>query len=137
MPTPIYIISPVNKIKVLVGYYDLLNKEITFRITEKRLFRQAESGTGAVGIDERLIKRKFFNWVEKIIFQMPNGRDYIINKTDFLKNCWLYPPRANEKLKAPPSEFAPKLMISLERLRELSAKERKDEGEKMLRLSMM
>lgn len=134
--TPLFSISPKNHIRVLVGYFNFLNREAVFKITPQRFFQQAEGGTGAVGVDEKLIRQKWFNFCDTMVFKMFDGRIYRIKKSDFMENCWLYPGKAAKDYKAFPGGFVPKLVVSLDRLKELAAKQQKVESDEILKLAV-
>jgi hypothetical protein len=131
--TPLYAISPVNKIRVIVGWTDTFSRTAVFEITQKRFFFQAESGQGAAGIDKDIFNRKAVNYCEHLIFKFWDGRKFKISKADFLAHCWSYPPLENRGYKANSGVFKPKLMISLSNLENYQEKPlSKDEESQLL-----
>ena len=132
MNQPIFSTSPINKIKVIVGWFDVFNHEATFEITEKRFFKEA----GAVGIDENVFKRKTLNFCNTLVFKMWTGEIYRISKKDFMERCWIYPPGSKKEYKANRSGFIPKLMITEKNLKELNKKRAEKENEEILRLAV-
>ena len=125
MPT-IYVLSPVNKLKVPIGNLDTRYRTATFYISEARYFKEAE----AVGIDLNVFNRKAIQYCEFIQFNLWDNRKYRITRTDFTQNCWRYPPKETET--APRSSFTPKLMISEAKLKELSRRAKEQEDQSIL-----
>lgn len=128
----IFAISPINRIKVPVGNIDLRNRIATFYITEARFFKEAE----AVGVDLNIFNRKAIQWCDYIQFNLWDDRRYKISRIDFEKNSWVYPPGSKPEYKARHSEFAPKLMVSLTRVKELNQRNKEKEDEEMLKEAM-
>ncbi len=137
MPQTIFAISPVNKIKVPVGNIDIRYRIATFYISEARFFKEAENTAGAVGIDRNIFARKAIQFCDFIQFDLWDGRKYKITREDFEKNCWLYPPSSKQGIKAPRSSFVPKLMVSLEKLKELDRENHTREEEEMIKQATM
>jgi hypothetical protein len=123
MQSPIYIISPINKFKTLVGWFDNVKREARFNITEKRYFQSAQ----AFGIDEAVFKRKWIQWCNVYQFDLWDGRQYRIKKEDFLKNCWLYPGKLDGVASA--LVFDHKLVLCIDKAEELNEKPKTKEEE--------
>jgi hypothetical protein len=111
--TPIYIKSKKNGFKVGIGYYHILKNEIQFDITPERFFERA----GAFGIDKTVFERKSVKNADKYHFKFTFGDKefYTISKTDFLANCWLYPPKNNKDYVANSDVFEPKWVLTKEK----------------------
>jgi hypothetical protein len=129
----LHVISPINRIKVIIGSADIFTRTATINIKEDHLFHQAEGGEGAVGIDEKIYPKKDFDYCEHLIFSFWDGRKFKISKEDFLAHCWPYPPKEKTGIKAGRKVFCPKLMISLSNLENYQEKPlSKDEESQLL-----
>jgi len=131
--TPIYTISPVNKIKVIVGRVDLINSVAIFDITRERYFAEAD----ACGLDLRNYNQKAVRYCRFIQFNLWDGRRFKMAKEDFEKKCFLYPPGDKSDYKANNSVFKRKLMITLESAAKLSQDNREKADEEMVKAAMM
>lgn len=129
---PIFATAPKTKIKVIVGSLDTFNRIAIFYITPARFFEAAN----AFGIDEKVFRQKAVNWCETFRFNFWDGRSYEISRLDFMKTCWLYPPKADPDYKANKEVFKPKLVISLEKAEKLKQKTKEKRDLEMLKIAM-
>jgi hypothetical protein len=128
MVSPIFITSPKNRYKVVIGWFDDLKREARFRITEKRFFQKAN----AFGIDESVFRRKSIQWCRMFQFELWDKRVFRIKKEDFMANCWIYPGKSDGVANG--EVFDPKLVITIEKAEKLKEKP-KTEEEKLKELA--
>ena len=112
----IFIKSPRNKAKVLIGEVDTFNRTAYFYINEARHFQEAD----AIGIDLSVFERKAVQWCEQIMFRIWDGRKIRISRQDFAQHSWVYPPGKNPDYKAATPGFVPKMMITIEKAEKLN-----------------
>lgn len=126
----IYAISPKNKLKIKIG--EVNNRTAMFYITEKRYFQEAD----AIGIDADIFEKKILQWCVKVVFKLWDGRHYKIRMEDFKRFSWLYPAKDSPEYKANLAVFEPKLVMSIEKMKELDKINHKEESEEMLKISL-
>ena len=113
---PIFIKSPKNERKVLIGEIDLFTRTAYFYINEARHFQEAD----AIGIDLKVFNRKAVRWCEQIMFRLWDGRKIRILRQEFAQHSWIYPPGKSQDYKAASPGFVPKLMITIEKAEKLN-----------------
>ena len=129
----IYIKSPRNGAKVMIGEIDFMTRIAYFTITEPRFFREAN----AFGVDLKVFNRKSIRWCNDFIFDLWDGRRFKIPNSEFVKNAWCYPPAQKEGYKALAPDFTPKLVIGVDVAAKLNTWDKEKEDEKIVKLSMM
>jgi len=129
MKQTIYITSQINKERIPVGSIDILNRDAIFEITPKRLFVEANS----FGIDRDVFKRKSIEFCKRFIFNFWDGRKIILTRDEFMSNCWLYPKKADNDYKAPPTTFKPKFVLTIEKAEEIIKNRPKETKEEELK----
>ena len=127
MIKPIYIKSPRNGRRVLIGETDISTKTAYFNISEARHFQEAES----IGVDVNVFNRKAIQQCEQIMFQLWDNRKFRISRQDFARHSWIYPPGGSPEYKAAAPDFVPKMMITIENAKKLNNWTKEAEIEEM------
>ena len=130
---PIFIKSPRNGAKVLIGEIDIFEKTAYFYINEARHFQEAN----AVGIDLKVFNRKAVQWCDQLMFRLWDNREFRISRQDFAQHSWIYPPGSNPDYKAASPGFVPKLMITIKMAEKLNNWTKEKRDEELLREAMM
>lgn len=129
---PIYIKSPRNKAKVLIGEIDIVSRMAYFYINEARHFQEAD----AIGIDLKVFNGKAIRWCDQLMFCLWDKRNIRISRQDFAQHSWVYPPGNNPDYKAAPPSFVPKLMITMKMAEKLNTWTKEKRDEEMLKEAM-
>ena len=124
----IYVKSPKQGLKVAVGETDIPSRTAYFKVSQRQFFKEAE----AIGADEKVFGRKDVKWCREYVFILWDRRRIKLTSKEFMDNSWVYPQKDNPLYKANSAVFAPKRVITFDKLVEiLKSRPKKTEDDKL------